>query len=152
VPWGWKLVDGWLEPVAESAEEATGFAFTFSVVATTAIALAGIYVAWRLWGRPNPLPERLRLRYPWAARTLEEKFYFDAAYDRAFYEPASQSAAFATRYVEEPVFLRSLGGLGRGVRLASDRLSLVQTGSVRSYALALGAGAAVIALVFLVVS
>ena len=152
LPWGWKLVDEWLEPVAESADEATGFAFTFSLVATTAIALAGISVAWRLWGRPNALPERLRIRYPWAARMLEEKFYFDTAYDYAFYEPASESAALATRYVEEPVFLRSLGDLGRGVRLASDRLSLVQTGSVRSYALALGAGAAVIALVFLVVS
>ena len=152
VPWGWHLVDDWLEPVAESAEEATGATLTFSVVASTAIALVGIFVAWRLWGRPSPLPERLRLRYPWAARTLEEKFYVDTAYDLAFYEPAARSAALATRYVEEPVFLRSLGGLGRGVRFASGRLSLVQTGSVRSYALALGAGAAVIAFVFLVVS
>jgi NADH-quinone oxidoreductase subunit L len=152
VPWGWKKVDEWLHPVAASAEEATEFTFTFSVVATTAIALAGIALAWRLWGRPHPLPERLRMRYPWAARTLEEKFYFDTAYDRAFYEPASTSAALATRYVEEPLFLRPLGELGRGVRGASRRLSLVQTGSVRSYALALGAGAAIIALVFLLVA
>jgi NADH-quinone oxidoreductase subunit L len=152
VPWGWKEVDEWLHPVAASAEEATGFTFTFSVLATTAVALAGIAVAWRLWGRPHPLPEGLRLRYPWAARTLEEKFFFDTAYDRAFYEPASTSALFAHRFVEEPLFLRPLGDLGRGVRGASRRLSTVQTGSVRSYALALGAGAAVIALVFLVVS
>jgi NADH-quinone oxidoreductase subunit L len=152
VPWGWKEVDEWLHPAAASAEEATGFTFTFSVLATTAVALAGIAVAWRLWGRPHPLPELLRLRYPWAARTLEEKFFFDTAYDRAFYEPASTSALFAHRFVEEPLFLRPLGDLGRGVRGASRRLSTVQTGSVRSYALALGAGAAVIALVFLVVS
>jgi NADH-quinone oxidoreductase subunit L len=152
VPWGWKKVDEWVHPVAESIEEATGFTFTFSVVATTLIALAGITVAWWLWGRANPLPERLRFRYPWAARTLEEKFYFDNAYDRAFYEPASSSATLATRYVEEPAFLRPLGDLGRGVRGASGRLSAVQTGSVRSYALALGAGAAVLALVFLLVA
>jgi NADH-quinone oxidoreductase subunit L len=152
VPWGWKAVDDWLRPVAESAEEATGFTFTFSLVATTVLVLAGIALAWRIWARPNPLPDRLRRRYPWAARTLEEKFYFDAAYDRAFYEPASQSATLALQYVEEPVFLRSLGGLGRGFRSLSGRLSTVQTGSVRSYVLALGAGAAVIALVFLLVS
>jgi NADH-quinone oxidoreductase subunit L len=152
VPWGWKKVDEWLHPVAHSIEEATGFTFTFSVLVTTAVALAGVALAWALWGRPHPLPERLRFRYPWAARALEEKFYFDAAYDRAFYDPASTSAAFATRYVEEPLFLRPLGDLGRGVRGASRRLSIVQTGSVRSYALALGAGAAVIAFVFLVVS
>jgi NADH-quinone oxidoreductase subunit L len=152
VPWGWALVDDWLHPVAESAEEATGLTFTISVVATTALALAGIAVAWRIWARADPLPVRLRRRYPWAARTLEEKFYFDAAYDRAFYEPASRSAALALQYVEQPLFLRSLGELGRGVRSLSGRLSAVQTGSVRSYALALGAGAAVIALVFLIVS
>jgi NADH-quinone oxidoreductase subunit L len=152
VPWGWALVDDWLHPVAESAEEATGLTFTFSVVATTALALAGIALAWRIWARADPLPGRLRHRYPWAARTLAEKFYFDAAYDRAFYEPASRSAALALQYVEQPLFLRSLGELGRGVRSLSGRLSAVQTGSVRSYALALGAGAAVIALVFLLVS
>src|SRR6266540_1177456 len=152
VPWGWALVDDWLHPVAESAEEATGITFTFSVVATTALALAGIALAWRIWARADLLPDRLRRRYPWAARTLEEKFYFDAAYDRAFYEPSARSAALALQYVEEPLLLRSLGELGRGVRSLSGRLSAVQTGSVRSYALALGAGAAVIALVFLLVS
>jgi NADH-quinone oxidoreductase subunit L len=152
VPWGWKLVDDWIEPVAQSAEEATGLTFTFSVVATTLIALAGIALAWKLWGHPSPVPERLRRRYPWAARTLEEKFYFDTAYDRAFYEPASQAGVLATRYVEEPIFLRSLGELARGVRTVSDRLSDVQTGRVRSYAFAVGAGAAVLVLVFLAVS
>jgi NADH-quinone oxidoreductase subunit L len=152
VPWGWALVDDWLYPVAESAEVATGGTFTFSVVATTALAFAGIALAWRIWARADPLPGRLRRRYPWAARTLEEKFYFDTAYARAFYEPASRSAALALQYVEQPLFLRSLGELGRGVRSLSGRLSAVQTGSVRSYALALGAGAAVIALVFLLVS
>ena len=152
VPWGWALVDDWLHPVAESAQEATGITFTFSVVATTALALAGIALAWRIWARADPLPGRLRRRYPWAARTVEEKFYFDAAYDRAFYEPSARSAALALQYVEEPLLLRSLGELGRGVRSLSGRLSAVQTGSVRSYALALGAGAAVIALVFLLVS
>jgi NADH-quinone oxidoreductase subunit L len=152
VPWGWTLVDDWLHPVAASAEEATGITLAFSVVATTALALAGIALAWRIWARSDPLPGRLRRRYPWAARTLEEKFYFDAAYDRAFYEPSARSAALALRYVEEPLLLRSLGELGRGVRSLSGRLSAVQTGSVRSYALALGAGAAVIALVFLIVS
>jgi NADH-quinone oxidoreductase subunit L len=152
VPWGWKLVDDWIEPVAQSAEEATGLTFTFSVIATTLIALAGIALAWKLWSQPSPVPERLRRRYPRAVRTLEEKIYFDTAYDRAFYEPASQAGVLATRYVEEPIFLRSLGELARGVRTVSDRLSDVQTGRVRSYAFAVGAGAAILVLVFLAVS
>src|SRR5207249_247223 len=83
----------------------------FSLVVTLALSLAGTALAWRLWGRPSPLPERLRRRYPWAARTLEERFYFDRAYDLAFYEPSARAAGVGTRYVEQPVFLTSLGEL-----------------------------------------
>jgi NADH-quinone oxidoreductase subunit L len=152
VPWGWQLVNDWLEPVAQSAEEATGLTFTFSVVASLALSLAGIWLAWRWYGHPSGVPERTRRRWPWAARTLERKFYFDEAYDLAFYEPASRKAAALGRYVEQPVFLASLGELASGVRLASRRLSSVQTGFVREYALALAAGVAVLAIVFILVT
>jgi NADH-quinone oxidoreductase subunit L len=149
VPGAWSAVDSWLDPVAESAEEASGVTFAFSLVVTLALSLTGIALAWMFWGRPSLVPERTRRRYSWAARTLEHKFYFDEAYDTVFYEPSARVAMLGGRYVEEPVFLRSLGDLGQGVRAASSRLSLVQTGSVRSYALALAGGAAVIAVVFL---
>ncbi len=152
VPWGWDLVNQWLEPVAESAEEATGVTFTFSVIASLVLAVAGIWLAWRWYGRPSEVPARTRKRWPWAARTLEHKFYFDEAYDLAFYEPASRNAAFLTRYVEQPLFLSSLGELGSSVRSASRRLSALQTGYVREYALALAAGLAVLAIVFILVT
>jgi NADH-quinone oxidoreductase subunit L len=152
VPWGWDLVNQWLEPVAESAEEATGATFTFSVIASLALAVAGIWLAWRWYGRPSEVPARTRSRWPRAARTLEHKFYFDEAYDLAFYEPASRNATFLTRYVEQPVFLSSLGELGSSVRTASRRLSGLQTGYVREYALALAAGLAVLAIVFILVT
>ena len=149
VPGLWAGVTDWIDPVAKSVEEASGATFGVSLAVTLALSLTGIAFAWMFWGRPSPVPERVRRRYPGVLRTLEEKFFFDAAYDRAFYRPAAQTAELATRYIEEPVFLTSLGELGRGVRGLSGRLSAVQTGSVRSYALALGAGAAIIALVFL---
>ena len=152
VPWGWQLVTDWLDPVAESTAEATGAALTFSVVASLALAVAGIWLAWRWYGRPSELPERARRRWPWAARTLERKFYFDEAYDLAFYEPASRKAVFLTRYVEQPIFLASLGELGSSVRGASRRLSSLQTGYVREYAFALAAGLAVLAIVFILVT
>jgi NADH-quinone oxidoreductase subunit L len=149
VPGLWAGVTDWIDPVAPSVDEAGGLTFGFSLVVTLALSLAGIALAWRLWARPSPVPERVRLRYPWAARTLEERFFVDRAYDVAFYEPSARAAELGTRFVEQPVFLASLGDLGRGVRAVSGRLSTVQTGSVRSYALALAAGAAVIAVVFL---
>jgi NADH-quinone oxidoreductase subunit L len=152
VPWGWSLVNDWLEPVAQSTEEATGATLTFSVVASLALALAGIWLAWRWYGHPSDVPERARSRWAWAARTLEHKFYFDEAYDLAFYLPADRKARFLGRYVEEPVFLASLGELATGVRTISRRLSAVQTGFVREYAFALAAGLAVLAIVFILVT
>jgi NADH:ubiquinone oxidoreductase subunit 5 (subunit L)/multisubunit Na+/H+ antiporter MnhA subunit len=98
------------------------------------------------------VPEATRQRYPWAARTLEHKFYFDEAYQAAFYEPSDRVAVAATRYVEEPVFLRSLRGLGDGVRTVGSRVAQAQTGLVRSYALALAGGLALMAVVFLIAS
>jgi NADH-quinone oxidoreductase subunit L len=148
IPGLWKAVDDWIHPVAESIEEASGVTFGFSLAVSLVASLAGIALAWALWGRVSPVPERVRRRYPWAARALEEKFYFDTAYDYAFYEPSARTAAVGTQYIEEPVVLAPLGDLGRGVRSASGLLSAVQTGSVRSYALALAGGAAVIAIVF----
>ncbi|MCR6679636.1 hypothetical protein NVV43_29850, partial [Escherichia marmotae] len=76
VPWGWDLVNEWIDPVAESAAEATGTTLVVSVVASLALAVAGILLAWRWYGRTRDVPERARKRVPWAARTLEHKFYF----------------------------------------------------------------------------
>jgi NADH-quinone oxidoreductase subunit L len=72
IPGIWSTVDDWLRPVAESVEEASGATFVFSLLVTLALELAGIFLAWRLWGRPSPFPGLARQRAPWAARTLEE--------------------------------------------------------------------------------
>ncbi|MEX2102509.1 MAG: NADH-quinone oxidoreductase subunit L, partial [Gaiellaceae bacterium] len=151
VPGVWHALDDWLHPVAESIEEAGGGTAVFSAVTALLLSLAGIAIAWKVWGKRSEVPERVRRRWPRAARTLERKFYFDEAYDLAFYEPSDRTASLAARYVEEPVFLRSLGNLGRGVRDVSARVAAAQTGLLRSYALALATGLAVLAIVFLIV-
>ncbi|HEV3407305.1 MAG TPA: NADH-quinone oxidoreductase subunit L, partial [Gaiellaceae bacterium] len=149
VPGLWHTVDDWLHPVAESIEEASGATAWFSALAAFILAAAGIFLAWRLYGRPSEVPAEARRRYPWAARTLEKKFYFDEAYQLAFYEPSSRLATAEHRVLEEPLFLRPLGNLGRGVRGVSTRVAATQTGLLRSYLLPLAGGAAVIAVVFL---
>jgi NADH-quinone oxidoreductase subunit L len=152
VPGGWHLVDTWLEPVVESVEEASGGLALFSILASLAAASGGIAVAWALYRRPGDRPAAIRRRYPWAARTLEHKLYFDEAYDLAFYEPASRLAAWLLGRIEGPLVLRSLGGLGTGVRDVSDRVAAAQSGRVRAYVLALAMGLAVLAIVFLIVA
>jgi NADH-quinone oxidoreductase subunit L len=152
VPGAWNAVDDWLHPVAESIEEAGGGTAVFSGVAALVLALAGIALAWLLYTQPGERPARLRRRLPRTARALEHKAYFDEAYDVVFYEPSSRVAAGLIRFAEEPLFLRSLGGLGSGVRDLSSRVADTQTGRVRSYVLAVAGGLAVLAVVFIAVT
>jgi NADH-quinone oxidoreductase subunit L len=152
VPGGWNAVDTWLEPVAPSIPEASGVTLAFSVIAALALAVAGIWVAYKLYARPSEKPAELRRRYPGAARAAEQKFYFDEVYDVAFYEPADRTAVGLTRFVESPLVLRPLSGLGGGVRLLSGRVATVQTGRVRSYVLAVAGGLAILAVVFALVA
>ena len=149
IPGVWHAVDDWIHPVAESVEEASGPTAVFSALAALALSLTGVAVAWVLYRRPSDASARVRQRAPWAARTAEEKFFFDRAYDLVFYEPASRVALAWHRFVEGPLFLRSLGGLASGIRSLSGRVAAAQTGLVRSYALALAAGLAVMAVVFI---
>ncbi len=149
VPGLWHVVDDWIHPVAESIEEASGMTALLSAAAAFALSVAGILVAWILWGRPRYGPAHIRRRAPWAARTLEQKFFFDEAYDLAFYEPSARTASGLHRFVERPVFLTTLGDLGATVRGTGQRTAGVQTGLVRSYALAIAAGLAALVVAFL---
>jgi NADH-quinone oxidoreductase subunit L len=149
VPGAWHGVDHWIEPVAESIEEAGGSTAVISGVAAFLLSAAGIALAWRLYGRPGYRPERLRNRYAWAARTFDRKFWWDEAYDLAFYDPASRTASGLLRFLEEPFFLGTLRGLGVGIGDLARRVAAVQSGLVRSYAFALAAGLAVMTVVFI---
>jgi NADH-quinone oxidoreductase subunit L len=152
VPGAWSAVDDWIDPVAESVPEASGALAVFSILAALAASVAGIGAAWALYKKPSEKPAEIRRRHAWGARLLEKKFYFDEAYNLVFYEPASRFASWLLRRVEGPVILRSLGGLGTGVRDLSGQVSAAQTGRVRAYALALALGLAVLAVVFLIAS
>jgi NADH-quinone oxidoreductase subunit L len=113
-----------------------------------ALGLAGIALAWWLYSaRRAAVP-----RAPFARRLLERKFYFDEAYDLVFYRPAAAIARAWTRWIEAPVIGGSLQGLAAGTREVSGRVTQVQTGFLRTYAFAIAAGLAVLAVVFISLS
>jgi len=82
---------------------------------------------------------------------LEHKFYFDEAYDLAFYRPAVALAKAFGRWIEGPIIGGSIKELAAAVREAGLGTGRLQTGLVRTYALAIAASVAVITIVFVAV-
>src|SRR4051794_10540925 len=152
VPAAWDLVNQWIDPVAESAAEATGVTALASAVIALAAALLGVWVAASLYRRPSERPTRIRTRMPRTTRALEHKLYFDELYDGTFYEPSSETAVFLRDNVEESFLLASLGELGAATRRGSGRVAGLQTGAVRLYVLAVAVGLAALAVAFLIAS
>jgi NADH-quinone oxidoreductase subunit L len=145
IPGAWHLLTDWLEPVAHPLVEPSVLQDYVISAISVALGLAGIWVAWAIYGTGRVhVPELPGLR-----RLFEQKFYFDEAYDWAFYKPAVFVARAWSRFVERPLIAGSIDVVAGGTRRAGGGVSQTQTGLVRSYALALAGGVAVLVLVFL---
>ena len=138
----WHPLSDWLNVVTPPFAEATNRQELVASVGAVVFGLAGIAVAWTLYlAKTAPVPRALPI--------LEHKFYFDEAYDLLFYKPAVAFASVFQRFVERPLIAGSIREVTRGFGLGSRELGRVQNGLVRSYALALASGLAVLAVVFL---
>jgi NADH-quinone oxidoreductase subunit L len=140
----WHPLSDWLHPVAEPLVEPSVLQdWVTSAVAMT-LGLGGIYLAWLYYGeRSIAVPQ-----FPAARRALEHKLYFDELYDTLFYRPAAAVANALRRGVEEPLVEGSIDAAAASVREAGRTATIIQTGYLRSYALALTAGLAVLAVLF----
>jgi NADH-quinone oxidoreductase subunit L len=145
----WHPLTNWLDPVAPTlaVAEPTNAQEAIASVLAVALGLAGVGVAWALYGRGEVAVPRL----PALQRTLEHKFYFDEAYDALFYRPAAALASWLRRDFEEPVILATGPDLGEGALELGEGASRLQTGLLRTYVLFLGTGLAIVGVVFLVV-
>jgi NADH-quinone oxidoreductase subunit L len=145
----WTPLTDWLAPVAETLHvaEPEGWQEALTSVLAVVLGLAGIWVAYAMYGR-----ERVKVpQLPFLHRTLEHKFYFDELYDALFYRPSSQFAAWLRRDFEEPVVLTAGTDIGETAFDTGRAVRRLQTGLLRTYVLFLGMGTAVLAVVFLAV-
>ena len=143
----WTPVTNWLDPVARPLVEASGTQEAVSSILAVLLGAAGIGVAWWIYGARKATAPRIA----WAQNLLEHKFYFDEAYDFAFYRPAVFLATGLMRWVERPLVFGSVRELVRGVGLAGRDTGRLQTGLVRTYVLAIAASVAVLTIVFVAV-
>jgi NADH-quinone oxidoreductase subunit L len=145
----WHPLTDWLAPVAPTlaAAEPANWQEALSSVLAVALGLAGMAVAWAMYGTGRiAVPRFARVQ-----RALEHKLYFDEAYDAIFYRPAAAFASWLRRDFEEPVILTAGPDLGETVFDSGRGVSRLQTGLLRTYVFFLGTGMAVLAIVFLLV-
>jgi NADH-quinone oxidoreductase subunit L len=138
-----------LEPVLghEAHEGTSAAAFWLSAVATGAAAV-GAAAAWALYGREvDWLALRRRYAGPW--RALADRLYVDQAYEFFTVTLGRAAAAFLARTVDQRGIDGAVNGVAELVGDAARSGRRLQSGLVRSYALAT-LGGAVLIVAFLV--
>jgi NADH-quinone oxidoreductase subunit L len=140
----WHPLSDFLDSVAEAPFEPSVLQDWVTSIVAVALGLAGIYVAWLVYvARRVAIPA-----VPAVRDVLEKKFYFDELYDLVFYRPAVAITTALRRGVEEPLVAGSINATVTGAREVGRSTTLVQSGFLRSYALALMTGLAVLAVLF----
>jgi NADH-quinone oxidoreductase subunit L len=140
----WTPISDFLEPVAPPLVDASGLQEALSSIFAVGFGIGGIAVAWYVYAaKREPAPK------PWPL--LERKFAFDEIYDALFYRPAVGVARALYVVWEMPFVLGSSGGVAALARGLAGRVRALQTGLVRTYALAVAASLAVMAVVFIAV-
>ena len=145
----WHPLTNWLAPAARTlgVAEPTNAQEAIASVAAVLLGLAGVWVAYAVYGRAQLAVPRV----PALQRALEHKLYFDEAYDALFYRPAAAFSSWLRDDFEEPVILASGTDLGETTLEAGEGVRRLQTGLLRTYVFFLGTGMAVVGIVFLIV-
>jgi len=138
----WHPLTTWLDPVDPPTVEPTNLQEWVSSGLAITLGLGGIALAWAIYSAH-------RVKAPHSPAVLERKFYFDELYDLVFYRPADLLARGLYTFFEKPVIAGSISALTGVAGLGSRELGRAQNGLVRSYALALASGLAVLTVVFL---
>jgi NADH-quinone oxidoreductase subunit L len=146
IPGVWEPFLHWIDETAEPLVTATvGEDYGTSAIAVS-LALVGFLVARRAFHAGRQV-----VSSPGIWRVLEHKLYFDELYDALFYRPAAALSHALRRNVEEPVVERSLDEIGTGTLQVGGEVGRVQSGLLRTYAVAIAFSVAVLVVVFVAV-
>jgi NADH-quinone oxidoreductase subunit L len=117
-----------MEDVSHSLE--LGCAFL-----SVAVALAGMYLAYRMYCKNPKAADALALRWKNIHRILINKYYVDEMYHFLIIKPILRfSTTVLWRKVDEDIIDNSVNGTGEAVRNLASVLKGIQNGLIRSYA------------------
>jgi NADH-quinone oxidoreductase subunit L len=142
-------IEGFLEPVFASQEtvhaiETSGVLEWVLLALSAVVACVGIILA-RYMYLVNPgLPNRLSKRYASLYKLLSNKYYVDEIYGAIIVKPFMRLSAFVKGVLEDEVVDGTVDRVALGTGGASQILRRIQTGYLRSYALAVLMGVVLI--------
>jgi len=134
-------------PEAHAAAETHADAGTelMLMALSSGIALAGIGIAGYFWLRNRSAADRMAQSFGGLYRLLLDKYRIDELYDAMFVHPVKLlSTMVLWRGVDAGLIDGAVNGVGAMISGSSSVLRRIQTGSVRTYAFGLFAGAVAI--------
>jgi NADH-quinone oxidoreductase subunit L len=146
-------IQSFLSPVVGEAERgvaAGGLSELGLSLIATLVAVAGIALGWFVYGSGRIDWQAMRARFGAAQRTLARGFYVDDAYGALLVVPGKAAAAFSAYVFDARVIDGAVNAIGRAFARLAGVGRRVQTGMVRTYALAFLLGAAGLVLVMVV--
>ena len=109
------------------------------------VAVAGIFIAMYFWLRNRSAADRMAQSFGGVYRLLLDKYRIDELYGTVFVQPIKLlSTAGLWRGVDAGLIDGAVNGVGAMISGSSSVLRRIQTGSVRTYAFGLFAGAVAI--------
>ncbi len=139
------LISRLVEPVVGLVPEGTaGIAKSAVVAISLSLAVAGLLITWVVYASGKIDWLALRVRMQPAQRVLEHGWYVDNYYSALLVTPGKAVAAWLAYVFDTRVIDGVVNGVGAAVRALARSGRRLQTGLVRTYALAFLAGAIVL--------
>ncbi|MFP5219434.1 MAG: NADH-quinone oxidoreductase subunit L [Actinomycetes bacterium] len=135
-------IEGWLEPVLGHPEEDHLIAPIVISFLTTAIVAVGAFVAWSVYGK-KPVPVTPPVAVSPVTTAARKNLYADSFNESVLMRPG-QYLTRALVFVDNRGIDGAVHGLAAGIGGSSGRLRRWQNGFVRSYALSIFGGAALV--------
>jgi NADH-quinone oxidoreductase subunit L len=116
---------------------------------SVAVALLGIFFAYRFYIKTPELPKRLAERFSFLYKVVLNKYYIDELYFKVIVNPLLKFATFLWQFIDIKVIDGMANGLADIVNWFAGMVRKIQTGYVRNYALGMVLGALVILAYFI---
>ena len=132
-----------ITPLVHEVHAPAWFEITMMIF-SMAVALAGIYTAYRMYIKRPELPEKVVEKIPVVYDLVFHKYYMDEIYDATVVEPIKNGSDFLWHGVDENVVDGAVNGSATTIGWLSSHLRKLETGFVQNYALAILIGVVLI--------